>query len=75
MKKNDKIKPPKWAEFCKTSCARELAPYDPDWLYIRTAALARKVFLRGHLGVGRLCHIMGGKERKGVVGPVHREGH
>ena len=43
-----------------------MAPLDADWLYIRAAALARKVYLRGHLGVGTLQHIYGGKQRFGV---------
>ena len=43
-----------------------MAPLDADWLYIRAAALARKVYLRGHLGVSTLQHIYGGKQRFGV---------
>ena len=75
MKKNDKIKQPKWTDFCKTAVGRELAPYDPDWLYIRAAAIARKVYLRGHTGVGRMTHLFGGKERNGVIGPFHAPSH
>ena len=55
----------------KTSCRKELAPYQEDWLYVRAAALARKVYLRQNIGVGALKHIYGGKWRRGVRPPRH----
>ena len=55
----------------KTSCKNDLAPYNPDWLYVRAAALARKVYLRQNIGVGALKHIYGGKWRRGVRTPRH----
>jgi len=45
---------PKWSEFVKTGKAKDLAPLNSDWLYVRAAALARKIYLRGHLGVSTL---------------------
>merc|ERR1719486_1260569 len=71
LKKSELIKEPKWLNFVKTSCKKELAPYDPDWLYTRAAALARKVYLRHNIGVGALRHIYGGKWRRGVRTPRH----
>lgn len=35
LKNNDKFIVPKWADIVKTGVSRELAPYDPDWYYIR----------------------------------------
>lgn len=32
-----------WAEYIKTGTQRELAPYDDDYLYIRAAAIARRM--------------------------------
>ena len=29
---------------------KELAPYDPDWYYIRAAAIVRKIYLRQGTG-------------------------
>ena len=29
------MKVPDWVDLVKTSKAKELAPYDPDWYYIR----------------------------------------
>uniref|UniRef100_A0A7S3IB29 40S ribosomal protein S19 n=1 Tax=Fabrea salina TaxID=342563 RepID=A0A7S3IB29_9CILI len=70
LKRTDKIDIPAWVEFVKTGKHKELPPYDPDWLYIRAAALARKVYLCKHLGVGALKKIYGGKKRFGTA-PSH----
>jgi hypothetical protein len=35
LKNNDKFVVPKWVDIVKTGVSRELAPYDPDWYYIR----------------------------------------
>ena len=46
LKNNDKFVVPKWADTVKTGVHKELAPYDPDWYFIRAAAIARKIYLR-----------------------------
>ena len=63
LKKNDKVEVPAWIEFVKTGKNRELSPEDPDWLYTRIAAVARKIYLRPHMGVSTLRHVFGGKHR------------
>ena len=35
LKRIGKIEVPKWADLVKTATYKELAPYDPDWYYIR----------------------------------------
>jgi hypothetical protein len=35
LKNNDKFVVPKWADLVKTGVAKELAPYDPDWYFVR----------------------------------------
>merc|ERR1712087_156839 len=35
LKRIGKIEVPKWADLVKTASFKELAPYDPDWYYIR----------------------------------------
>ena len=30
-----KLKVPEWVDLVKTAKSKELAPYDPDWYYIR----------------------------------------
>jgi len=71
LKKNDKIQQAKWTEFVKTSSSKELAPLDDDWLYIRAAAVARRIYLTGHKGVGQLTHMMGSNKRWGVARNKH----
>jgi hypothetical protein len=35
LKRTGKIELPKWSDLVKTSKAKELAPYDSDWYYVR----------------------------------------
>jgi small subunit ribosomal protein S19e len=46
-------------QYIKTGYSRDISPHNPDWFYIRTAALARKLFLKPNSGVGRLQQIFG----------------
>jgi ribosomal protein S19E (S16A) len=61
-----------------------LAPEDPDWIFTRIgirdinifnclASVARKVYLRAHIGVGSLKHLYGGNKRNGVQRRHHRQ--
>merc|ERR1711924_222832 len=43
-----------------TGTFKELAPYDEDWFFIRSASIARKVYLRKGTGVGALKKWYGG---------------
>ena len=70
LKRIGKIEVPKWADLVKTGTTRELAPYDPDWYYIRAAAIARRVYLRGGIGVGAFKRIFGGRKMRGTA-PEH----
>ena len=65
FKKSDKIKVPAWAEYCKTGAYKELPPQNPDWYFIRAAAIARRVYLRGG-SVGGFCKVFGGRHRRGA---------
>lgn len=66
LKKTDKLELPAWADLVKTGKGRILAPHDSDWLYTRTAALARKIYLRPGLGVSVLQKIYGGSQDNGT---------
>ncbi|CAK0765036.1 hypothetical protein CVIRNUC_003218 [Coccomyxa viridis] len=71
LKANDKIQLPSWVDIVKTAPFKELAPYDPDWYYIRAASLARKVYMRQNIGIGTFARQYGGRnKRKGTV-PEH----
>lgn len=72
LKKSGSIELPKWIDLVKTGVHRELAPHDPDWFYIRAAAIARKVYLRGGLGVNTLSHEFGGASKSGTRRSHHQ---
>eukprot|EP01034_Spumella_vulgaris_P021618 gene21618-27657_t len=73
LKNNDKFVVPKWADLVKTGVHKELAPYDPDWYYIRAAAIVRKVYLRQNTGVGALKKRFGGNYRRGARPERHQD--
>jgi small subunit ribosomal protein S19e len=66
LKKTDKLEIPAWVDLVKTGKNRILAPYDNDWLYVRTAAVARKIYLRPGLGVSVLKKMYGGSQDNGT---------
>ncbi|CAL5444968.1 unnamed protein product [Camellia sinensis] len=69
LKRSGKMELPHWTDIVKTAKFKELAPYDPDWYYIRAASMARKIYLRGGLGVGAFQRIYGGSQRNGSRPP------
>ena len=66
----ESIKPPEWANFVKTGTHREKAPVRNDWWQVRVAAMLRKVYLKGPIGVERLAAEYGGKSDHGSA-PFH----
>lgn len=62
--------PPEWASYVKTGSHVERVPQNPDWWYIRSASLLRKLYMKGPIGVSRLRKEYGGRKRKGVA-PSH----
>ncbi|KAF9617677.1 hypothetical protein IFM89_037911 [Coptis chinensis] len=41
LKRSGKMELPQWTDIEKTATFKELAPYDPDWYYIRAGILIR----------------------------------
>ncbi|XP_066928011.1 small ribosomal subunit protein eS19-like [Clytia hemisphaerica] len=66
LKKSNKMKVPEFVEIVKTSKAKEIGPVDPDWYYVRAAAVARHVYLRPNTGVGALRRVYGGAKNNGT---------
>ena len=64
------VQPPEWAAYVKTGTHVERAPQDPDWWYVRTASMMRKLYINGPIGVSRLRKAYGGRKRMGVR-PAH----
>ncbi|KAK3914804.1 40S ribosomal protein S19a [Frankliniella fusca] len=66
LKKTGKMKCPDWVDLIKSARYKELAPYDPDWFYVRCAALIRHIYFRSPVGVGAVTKIFGGRKSNGV---------
>ena len=66
-----KIEVPTWVDIVKTGAYKEQAPYDPDWFYVRAAALARHIYLRKAVGVGALRKLHGGPKNRGYMPSKH----
>ncbi|MCL7388143.1 MAG: 30S ribosomal protein S19e [Thaumarchaeota archaeon] len=74
LKEAQLVKPPPWAAFVKTGVHKERPPADPDWWYVRCAAILRKVYLKGPIGVSRLRTEYGGRHRRGYRPPAFAKG-
>jgi len=66
----NEIQPPEWSGYVKTGMHAERAPQNPDWWYMRSASIMRKLYMKGPVGVSRLRNEYGGRKRRGVR-PAH----
>ena len=64
------IQSPEWAGYVKTGSHAERVPQNPDWWYVRSASILRKLYMNGPIGVSRLRKDFGGRKRRGVR-PAH----
>jgi len=51
-----------------------MPPEDPDWWYVRVAAVLRRVYVDGPLGVERMRSFYGGKKNRGSKPNAFRKG-
>jgi small subunit ribosomal protein S19e len=65
LKRQGKLQIPGWVDTVKTSHSNELPPQSADWFYVRAAAVARHVYLRKSVGVGRLRKVHGSTKNRG----------
>lgn len=70
LKEFPQVQPPEWAIFVKTGTHREKPPMRLDWWHVRSAAVLRKVYLKGPIGTERLSADFGGNEDRGSA-PKH----
>lgn len=70
LKKTGKLRVPEWTDIVKLGVHKELAPYDEDWFYTRTASVARHLYIRSPCGVKGLIKIYGGRKNNGTC-PSH----
>jgi len=74
LKKRKEIVPPEWAAFAKTGVHKEMPPEDPDWWFTRAAAVLRRVYVDGPLGIERMRSFYGGKKNRGSRPNAFRKG-
>ncbi|NYT05091.1 MAG: 30S ribosomal protein S19e [Methanomicrobiales archaeon] len=65
LQKLDTVSPPDWAMYAKTGVHKEAPPEEEDWWYIRAAAVLRRVYIDGPVGVQRMRSFYGGKRDRG----------
>ncbi|OJK02796.1 hypothetical protein ASPACDRAFT_40109 [Aspergillus aculeatus ATCC 16872] len=65
LKRQGKLPIPGWVDTVKTSASNELPPQDADWYYVRAAAVARHIYMRKTVGVGRLRKVHGSVKNRG----------
>lgn len=70
LRGRNSVTPPAWAAFAKTGVHKSKAPVQPDWWYLRSASVLRKIHMRGPVGIERLAAEYGGKRDRGSA-PYH----
>lgn len=66
----DEFEAPDWTEFAKTGSDKERPPEQDNWFHIRSAAILRKIYTDGPLGVSRLRTVYGSRKKNGHA-PEH----
>merc|ERR1712225_168608 len=75
LKRQGKLPIPGWVDTVKTGPAKELPPQSIDWFYVRAASIARRVYLRKTVGVGRLRKVHGSTRNRGSRPSHHVVSH
>lgn len=70
----DEISEPEWAAFVKTSHGKQRPPSQENWWYLRTAAVLRKVALRGPIGTEKLRTLFGTRKNRGMAPEIFVKG-
>jgi small subunit ribosomal protein S19e len=65
LKGLETIETPDWAMFAKTGVHKQAPPEDYEWWYTRAAAVLRRVYVDGPVGVQRMRSFYGGKQDRG----------
>jgi small subunit ribosomal protein S19e len=66
LKENvDEVQPLSWTSVIKTGIHVEKQPQNPNWWYIRSASILRKVYIHGPIGLENLRADYGGRKNRG----------
>jgi small subunit ribosomal protein S19e len=74
LKNESKIKAPAWSEYVKTGVHKQMPPENPDWWYVRSAAVLRRIYVDGPIGVERMRSVYGGTQDRGSKPSHFRKG-
>ncbi len=74
LKNSGLVKTPDWHVLVKTGVHKERPPTDIDWWYSRAAAILRKVYIKGPIGVSKLRTLYGGRKNRGFKPERFRKG-
>src|SRR3989338_4153248 len=74
LKKINGVKMPEWALYVKTGAHKDNPPEHDDFWYIRGAALLRKIYTKGPVGISRLQREYGGRKNRGARPEHHYDG-
>ena len=72
LKKEEPMQPHKLSTMVKSGSCAERPPQQPDFWYLRSAAILRKVYLSGPIGTQRLRTVYGDRKRRGHKPAHHR---
>ena len=74
LAKSSEIKAPAWTVFAKTGTHKERPPMRNDWWNMRAAAILRRIYMKGPLGVSKLRTMYGGKKDRGMQPEIFKRG-
>lgn len=69
LKKTGDVKPAEWSRFVKSGAHRTRPPQQDDFWYTRSAAVLRRIYLDGPVGVQRLRTFYGTRKKRGHAPP------
>jgi len=69
LKKTQEVKPTEWSRFVKSGAHKTRPPQNPDFWYIRSASILRRIYLEGPVGVERLRTYYGDRKKRGHAPP------
>lgn len=65
LKKQKLVQPVEWSKFVKTGPSKERLPDNPDWWFVRSAAVLRSIAKLGPVGTQKLRTKFGGLKGRG----------
>ena len=68
------VSPPSWSALAKSGSHLEHPPQSPDYWYMHSASILRKIYVNKFIGIDHLQKEYGGRASRGTVGKHKRSG-